>query len=51
MTGESFIAVAALVAVLAVCALVVVDHLRTVESSADELPFVRSHRAPRRWTW
>jgi hypothetical protein len=48
MTGQSFIAVAALVAVLAVLALVVVDHVRA-ESPSDELPFVRSHRAGR-WT-
>lgn len=43
MTGQGFIAV------LVVFAWAVVDHLRTVEFPADELPFVRSHRAPRRW--
>jgi hypothetical protein len=46
VTGQSFIAIAALVAVLAVLLLVVVDHLRT-ESPSEELPFVRSHRAGR----
>ena len=48
MTGQSFIAVAALIAVLVVLVLVVVDHLRA-EAPSEELPFVRSHRAGR-WT-
>lgn len=51
MTGESFIAVLTLIAVLVVLLWAVVDHLRTAESSDDQMPFVRSHRAPRRWTW
>lgn len=49
MTGQSFVVVAALVAVLAVFVLVVVDHLRTVQSASEELPFVRSRRAAWRW--
>lgn len=46
MTGQSFIAAAALISVLAVFALVVVDHLRA-EAPSEELPFVRTHRAGR----
>ena len=48
MTGQTFIVVAALVAVLVICAWTVVDHLRT-ESPSEELPFVRRHRAAGRW--
>jgi hypothetical protein len=47
MTGQGFIAVLALIAVLVVLLWAVVDHLRPVESPAEELPFVRSHRAAR----
>jgi hypothetical protein len=50
MTGQGFIAVLALIAIVVIFAWAVVDHLRTVESPAEELPFVRSHRAPGRWT-
>lgn len=48
MTGQTFIVVAALFAVLVIFAWAVVDHLRT-ESPSEELPFVRSRRAAWRW--
>lgn len=50
MTGQAFIAILALIAVLVVLLWAVVDHLRTVEAPAEELPFVRSPRAPGRWS-
>jgi hypothetical protein len=50
MTGQGFIAVLALIAIVVIFAWAVVDHQRTVESPNDELPFVPSHRTPGRWS-